>query len=592
MHRISRWTLALSSLFVFATSTLYAQSLAWDANHEADLAGYKVFIGTQAGTYGAPINVGNVTTYRPLNVDWTHRVYFAVKAYNTSGMDSPFSTEAVWTPASVTTVTSITGSVASPIRVGTPVTWTATASNNLGPVEYKFYICKQGTSWVLGRDWSTDNTFTWTPQPADAGTPNYIQVWVRAVGSTAGYDAYLGTPAFDIAAAPLWLTSNVDFPTPPGNQVTWTATLTTAPLGPVEYKFQVVDLGTNTTTLLRNYSSSNIVQWTPPAAGHYTIQAFERAVGSPAQFDVSGSTQPLDVSATPLVIKSFTASTAFPSTTGTPIKFTARVQGGMAGPIQYVFWVYSVTNGWSNGQPWGPSETFTWTPTWADQGDFAVQVWVRSNGSTATYDAYLGTDIFHINRASLQLTTPTLFPVAVGTPVTWSADVPDPTVNMEYVFWVYSVATNVWTQGQAYSNQKTFVWQPSTTGTYAVQAWARQVGSTASYDLVRSSGMFDVVSGPAQMVSLTTNASLPAAAGTTITWTAGASGGTAPLEYQFWRQDAGTWRMVQDYSPLKTYTWPTTAGDSGQHAVQARVRSIGSASPYEAQMTSGTFQIN
>src|SRR5512133_2985002 len=89
MHRISRWTFALSSLFVFATSTLYAQSLAWDANHESDIAGYKVFIGTQSGIYGAPIDVGNVTTYRPVGVDWTRRMYFAVKAYNTSAMESP-----------------------------------------------------------------------------------------------------------------------------------------------------------------------------------------------------------------------------------------------------------------------------------------------------------------------------------------------------------------------------------------------------------------------------------------------------------------------------------------------------------------------
>src|SRR3954466_6937205 len=198
MHRISRWTFALSMLFVFVTSTLSAQSLAWDANRETDLAGYKVFIGTQSGTYGAPIDVGNVTTYRPQGVDWTRRMYFAVKAYNTSGMDTPRSGEAVWTPASLTKITSVTSSVASPIMVGTPVTWTATASNNLGAVEYKFYIFKKGTTWVLGRDWSTDNTFAWTPQPADAGTPNYIQVWVRAVGSTATYEAYLGTPAFDI----------------------------------------------------------------------------------------------------------------------------------------------------------------------------------------------------------------------------------------------------------------------------------------------------------------------------------------------------------------------------------------------------------
>jgi hypothetical protein len=441
------------------------------------------------------------------------------------------------------------------------------------------------------QDYGPGNTYTWTPQAADAGTPYSIQVWARAVGSTAMYEAWRGMASFDVVPAPLTLTANVDFPTPPGNQVTWTATLGSPTGAAVEYRFQVVDQSTGATTVFRNYSSSNQAQWTPAAAGRYVVQALERQVGSPNAYDNSASSPVLDVSATPLTITAFSTPTMFPASTGTPIKWTARVRGGMAGPIQYQFWLYSTKNGWRNAQPWGSSETFTWTPTWADEDDFAVQVWVRSNGSTATYDAYAGTTMFHISRASLQLTTTTLFPVAPGTQVAWAADVPDPSVNMEYEFWIYSAGPGTWSLGQGYGAQKTFVWTPTVIGSYGIQVWARQVGSTAAYDFYRSTGMLSVASGPAQMVSLTTTVSLPAPAGTSITWTAGASGGTAPLEYQFWRQDGATWTMVQDYSAQNTYTWATTAANIGQHAVQARVRSIGSASAYEAQMTTGVFQI-
>jgi len=103
--------------------------------------------------------------------------------------------------------------------------------------------------------------------------------------------------------------------------------------------------------------------------------------------------------------------------------------------------------------------------------------------------------------------------------------------------------------------------------------------------------MLNVVSGPAQMVSLTSNVALPAAAGTTITWTAGATGGTAPLEYQFWRQDSGNWIMVQGYSAVNSYAWITTPANVGQHTIQVRVRSIGSTSPFESQMMTGVFNI-
>jgi hypothetical protein len=585
-----RSLLALSIMLVCASSTLYAQTLMWDPNTETDIAGYKVYQGTQTGTYGTPIDVGNTTTYVPTGVDWTKRAYFAVQAYNTSGMTSPLSAEAVWTPASITTFTSLSASVTYPVVTGTPVTWTATASNNLGPVEYKFWMYKKA-SWVMVQDFSSSNTYQWLPTLADAGGPYYVQAWVRAVGSTAAYEVFGGTPSFNVVSAPLTLTANVDFPTPPANQVTWTAILGSAVFQPVEYKFQLTNVNTNTTTLLRDYSSSNQVQ-TTLAAGKYVVQVMERQVGSTNQFDLTTSSPAFDVMSSPLTISSFSTAATFPAPTGTPIKWVTRVKGGTAGPIQYAFWLYSTKNGWKNPQPWGATETFTWTPTWADEDDYALQVWVKNNGSTAAYDVYAGTNMFHIQRASLHMTTPTLFPVAVGTPVTWTADIADPSVTMEYQFWQYSYSTSTWTLGQAYGAQKTFVWTPTVVDTYTIQVWARQVGSTAAYDFYTSpAAPLSVVSGPAQVVSLTSDVSLPAPAGSTITWTAGATGGSAPLEYQFWRQDGATWTMVQNYSPQNTYRWITGAADIGPHAIQVRVRSQGSTVAQEAQMTSGAFNI-
>jgi hypothetical protein len=575
---------------MFASATVYAQTLAWDPNPETDIAGYKVYQGTQSGVYTTTTDVGNVTSYQPQGVDWTHYAYFAVQAYNTSGLSSPLSAEAVWTPPSITTFGSLTSSSSYPLVANAAVTWTASATNNLGPVEYKFYLYKK-TSWAMVQDYSTNNTYTWTPTAADVGTPYYVQVWVRAVGSTAAYEAFGGTNAFSVSPAPLTITSNVDFPTPVGNQVTWTAALNVSNPGTPEYRFQVVDLSTNTTTVLRDYSSSNQAQWVPLTSGQFVVQALERQVGSTAAYDLIASTASLTVAATPITIESLSTPATFPAPTGTPIPWTIRIKGGVTGPVEYSFWMYSTTTGWHNLQPYGPSTTFTWTPALTDAGDWALQVWVRNNGSTAFYDAYTGTGLFHIYQANLQLTTPTLFPAAVGTTTTWTASIPDPSVTMEYEFWLYDSSSAKWSLARGYSTQNTFSWTPLVTGSYALQAWARHVGSTSLYEVYRSTGLLGVVSQPAQMVSLTSSVTLPAAAGTTITWTAGATGGTAPLEYQFWRQDAGNWIMVQDYSAQNTYTWSTTGTDVGQHAIQARVRSIGNTAAYESQMTTAVFNI-
>ena len=56
--------------------------------------------------------------------------------------------------------------------------------------------------------------------------------------------------------------------------------------------------------------------------------------------------------------------------------------GRVFGTIQYQFWLYSVATGWKLVQPYGASQTFTWTPTWGNEGSYVVEVRARSNGST------------------------------------------------------------------------------------------------------------------------------------------------------------------------------------------------------------------
>ena len=79
---------------IFLPSSLIAADvvLAWDANSETDLAGYKVYYGTVSRTYGSPVTVGNTTTYTAQNLA-PGTYYFTVTAYNTAGAESGYSNE-------------------------------------------------------------------------------------------------------------------------------------------------------------------------------------------------------------------------------------------------------------------------------------------------------------------------------------------------------------------------------------------------------------------------------------------------------------------------------------------------------------------
>ena len=67
-------------------------SLAWDANIETDLAGYKLHYGTASGVYDHSVDVGNVTTYTLTGLTKGQTYYIVATAYDTSINESVYST--------------------------------------------------------------------------------------------------------------------------------------------------------------------------------------------------------------------------------------------------------------------------------------------------------------------------------------------------------------------------------------------------------------------------------------------------------------------------------------------------------------------
>jgi hypothetical protein len=68
----------------------------WDPNTETDIAGYKIYSGTTSGSYPNIKDIGNVTT-GSIDIPPNTATYITVTAYNTSGLESPYSNEiAYW----------------------------------------------------------------------------------------------------------------------------------------------------------------------------------------------------------------------------------------------------------------------------------------------------------------------------------------------------------------------------------------------------------------------------------------------------------------------------------------------------------------
>jgi hypothetical protein len=65
--------------------------------------------------------------------------------------------------------------------------------------------------------------------------------------------------------------------------MTWTALATGGTAGPLQYKFWVYD-GTSW-TMVQNYSTSNVLNWTPSSPGQYAIQVWVRSAGASSEYE-------------------------------------------------------------------------------------------------------------------------------------------------------------------------------------------------------------------------------------------------------------------------------------------------------------------
>jgi hypothetical protein len=581
---------ALAFILVFS-AIAEAQTLTWDPNSEPDISGYVVSVGTQSGVYSSNVDVGGQTSYPLTTLDPTQNYYFAVRAYNSEGLFSAYSREIALpaiAPPGTTVINFLRASTTYPLLAGRQVTWTASATSKKGSVEYAFWLYS-ASGWVKAQDYSSNASFTWAPAWNDRGV-HAVQLWARTVGSPAKYEAWVGTDLFTVATQPLQLTSSVEFPVPPGQTITWSASMASVPSGvQLEYEYWLYQQSTGGWSIVQPYGPQTDFTWTPTATGTYALQVWARQVGSTSNYDVYAGSGYFAIAKGPVVVKSLTADTILPSATGTTITWTAKARGGSAGPLQYSFWRYRDGSGWTEVQPYSPTNTYTWTPTWGDEGKYALQVWVRSADSTAKYETWLGTGMFEITRASVQIVSNVTFPAAPGTSVTWTASVSDTSSPVEYAFWVYNQGTGTWTNPQTYGSGSTFTWTPAA-GRYAVQVWVRRSGTTAKYDAWRGTDILTVAPSAAKVLSLNTTSTLPATSGNSMTWTAMATGGIAgPLQYEFWVFDGTSWQIGQGYSSSNTFTFAPTS--PGKYALQVWVRSAGSASNYEAWLGSGDFVV-
>ena len=144
-----------------------------------------------------------------------------------------------------------------------------------------------------------------------------------------------------------------------------------------------------------------------PATIHYTIDGTTPTMGSPVYdgpfpissttivsyfaVDLAGNQESVQYfNPPPVTGVALTMDKSSPQVQGAVVTFTGAATGG-SGSYQYYFTYRNPNTGlWSVGQAYSGNPSWVWDTTGATPGVYIVQVWARSAGSTASYEAWAG----------------------------------------------------------------------------------------------------------------------------------------------------------------------------------------------------------
>src|SRR6185369_2650450 len=222
----------------------------------------------------------------------------------------------------------------------------------------------------------------------------------------------------------------------------------------------------------------------------------------------------------------------------TTITFTANTTGGV-GPLQYKWWVFDGTT-WTIARDWSVQATFNWTPAVANP-NYRVGVWVKSGTITGdTYDRTESTAsmTFPIVTSTLRLdalTSDLTAPQPPQSTTTFVAAASGGFSPYQYKWWIFDGTT--WSVAMNWSSQKTFRWTPAVANpSYRIGVWVRSANNPDDiYDRTESTGTVPFEIGlTTTLQTFTADKTPPQVVVTAMTFTATATGGTAPLQYKWW----------------------------------------------------------
>ena len=439
------------------------------------------------------------------------------------------------------TITSFKANLTSPQKVNTSIVLTGQATGT-GSVKYKFTQVMGGVETVI-KDYQTSNTATWTPSTTGTYTLNVYATDSsnKEVKSSISY-VINGDTITNLEINSY--TTSVSSPQKVNTGITLSASATGQ--GTVNYKFAVAKGGTE--TVLKNYSTTKTVTWTPSVAGTYTIKYY--AKDSTSAEVVMTRTFVVNNVSNNLTINSYSASLQSPQKTGASIKLSASAAG--EGTLKYRF--VAVSGSYKEViQDYSINSSVNWIPK--KSGIYNLYLIVTDSTGKTVQKIIYGYNVLDSLSIS-SFTTNVQSPQSVGSNITLKVALNNVGKNPESKFLVKrGTLVNVL---KDYDSKNAAIWTPSEAGTYELYVYVRDADGNVDAKVMT----YTVTStAKLKMNSVTLDKISPQSAGTAIKITANATG-VGNVTYRIVAQSGTQKVVIQDYKSNNSVTWtPTIVGN-------------------------------
>jgi probable HAF family extracellular repeat protein len=348
---------------------------------------YKYLLRAPGGTLVTVRDYASTATWKWTTTGLATGAYQVVVHARNAGSTKSYETYksityALANPASAVT---LTPGVASPVSVGTPVTFTAVASGGSGSYQYKYLLRAPGGTLVTIRDYASTATWKWTTTGLAAGAYQVV-VHARNAGSTKNYETYKSiTYVLANPASAVTLTPGVASPVSVGTPVTFTA-VASGGSGSYQYKYLLRAPG-GTLVTVRDYASTATWKWTTTGltAGAYQVVVHARNAGSTKSYETYKSINYVLVS--PASAVTLCPNVQSPTNVGMPMTFYAVASGG-SGSYQYKYLLKVPGGTLVTVRDYSIHATWDWNTTGLATGTYQVVVHARNAGSTKSYETY------------------------------------------------------------------------------------------------------------------------------------------------------------------------------------------------------------